>query len=418
MIELCSGVAASDRDAILARRLLLLGAALSGITASPGAWAQGEVELAEPEPCDPARTPSPEELERARESYKAGLVALEMEQYAEAEAAFRRALELSAKPRVIVAIARVAMAREDFVEARRLYRRFLACGQEADREVETALAKLQERIAHVTLTSLPEGARVEVDGKPIADPRARFDVNPGPHVLRVIGPDGREMENRLELISGEDLQLSISDFPPDCDRQPALCMPCLSPPPPPPAIRSSFLGVEAGGSLWLDTVSDDSRGRVGHGVRAVPFLALPLGRQVSLRLGAIGAAAWTPDGDFFPLGGDAQIAIGSSWWQMGLGLSGGWVLTSAERSRSESYGPRPGPFVEPYVQALGLRLFEPISVGLRVGSHLSEQANVREEHFGWSYVNVGLWLSVALTGDCDEWPGEGGCWSRGLLDQE
>jgi hypothetical protein len=191
-------------------------------------------------------------------------------------------------------------------------------------------------------------------------------------------------------------------------------MPCLSPPPPPPAIRKLHLGVEFGESLWLDMARGEVEGRVGHGARIVPFAAIPLSRMVALRLGGFGAATWTPAGDFFPLGGDAQISIGSSWWTMGLGVAGGWSLTSEERPKDELFAPQRGPFVEPYVQAIGIRLFEPLSIGLRVGHHLGKQANVREEGFGLSFVNMGVWLSVALTSDCEDEDGE--CLGRGVFD--
>jgi len=210
--------------------------------------------------------------------------------------------------------------------------------------------------------------------------------------------------------------LSIGDFPPDCDAHPALCMPCLSPPPPPPAIRTTHFGVELGEAAWVDMARGDVAGRVGHGARLVPFVAVPLSHVVRLRLGGFAAATWTPAGDLYPLGGDAQIAIGAKWWQMGLGVAGGYAISSVERPTDDRFVPLSGVFVEPYVQAVGIRLFEPMMAGLRFGHHLGRQANRRDEGFGLSFVNVGVWLSVALTSDCEDEDGE--CPKRGVFDDE
>ena len=66
------------------------------------------------------------------------------------------------------------------------------------------------------------------------------------------------------------------------------------------------------------------------------------------------------------------------------------------------FAPAPGMFIEPHVQLIAVRLLQPLSAGLRLGHHFSNQRSTREETFGLGHVNVGVWLSFALTEDCEE----------------
>lgn len=412
----------TDRDAILARRALFVGAALASI--APGARATDRCRPSEPTEAD--RSASEDHVQRA-------VRAAEQRDFDGAHAELTRAYELSPSPRLALQLARAARAAGNAVALARALERYVACSDD-EQTRERARAQLSEIASTLGVIEVraPAESEVTLDGVVLsAEVRAyTLFVTPGEHELVI--SDGRGSRRTQVSVGAGERQVIEVEAPPDCDAEPALCMPCLSqvtcdddpalcmpclsPPPPEQWVRQAHLTLEAGYALHLDSSREESDDGVGHGLWLAPMLNLPLGDVSSLGLGAYLAPAWTPDGDFLRFGPDARARVGGANWAAGVGVRGGWLALLRDEPRAGRSRPVSGWNVEPYLDLMALRVFERVTAGLRASLLLSREASRDAERFGLSHVTTGVWIGYAFGRDCDEdlsWT----CPKRGLLDE-
>ena len=159
-----------------------------------------------------AQDASPAETEEARRLFGEGIEALESEAWEIASQAFERSYELVPRASTLLNLATAQAELGQVLEAVESYRRFLA---EADRrqlrrhrrEAERAIAELEPRIAHVSVSipDLEEGDVVRLDNEPL--PMAAMDLelpmSPGLHVLEVRRVDDDIGRLELVLVEGE-----------------------------------------------------------------------------------------------------------------------------------------------------------------------------------------------------------------------
>ncbi len=406
------GVAPPERDVILSRRALFVGAALVGIQSGPRAATSDEA-------CALEHPPDAAALSEARSLYLQAQEAAKAADFEQAIGLFKKAYELSGNPRVLFNLGLSHLALQQYVEATGHLQRVVDCGDAgAAALAKDKLDSARKRIALISIENLRDDATVEIDGRVQDEIDGPIQVNPGGHVVAATTDDGQRVESAIHVGPGETLTINLESLlPPDCSANPALCMPCLSPPPPPPPVHSPHFGIDAGYATWFKIADDESSGRVGHGLRFVPYYLTPLsepeGAGFGLRVGAFVAPTWTPDGNFVPVGGDLLLNFGSGNFSAGLGASVGYTVTGSEPEARNVFAPAPGMFIEPHVQFIAVRLLRPLSAGLRLGHHFSNQHNTREETFGLGHVNVGVWLSFALTEDCEDF--EIPCPPRGIF---
>lgn len=405
-------MAPADRDTILRRRALFLGAALAQVQPSAGA---------QPAPlpqCAPADA-SPQDIQTASELYRAALLAKGTGDFPRAIDALTRAYQLSGKNQLLLSLADVLTAADQPANALRRIEQYIACSEAPNPEVEARLAEAKRQVARLSLTAMKPELRVELDGAQVPVGEATQWLDPGEHTLVVISRGDRS-ERRFVVTAGEEIEIDVAaSLPRSCDTDPAQCMPCLSPPPPPPNVRTTHLGVELGHAAWLSLSPAEGSSRLGQGLRLVLYASLPLNKDdgpgFALRLGPTVTQVWTPDGDFTPLGADVQLGFGSGLLTGSAGLGLGYTATPNEPASARFFTPSSGFFMEPYFNAAVVRLFEPLQVGLRVGHYVGHFRSTRDEQFGLGHINVGLWLSLALTPDCSKDYEETPCRGRGLF---
>lgn len=410
-------VAASDRDAILARRALLLGAALAGISSAGRA-------APERPPCAPATDPDPQALQEAQSLFESALGASDAGDFQSAKSQFARAFTLSGKLGALYKLALAHRALDEFSEAAAQLERVIQCGDPGLVSLaEADLAELRREAGQLVLEDVPEGAVIELDGRVQEVFGAPILIAPGQHSVVMTRPAKRPATVAFVVAKGEMFSLSLANMAgPDCDNDPGLCMPCLSPPPPPPAVRTTHLGIEAGYSTWISLARDQSTARIGHGLRVEPFVVLPMSEDkklpLSLRFAGLAAPTWTPSGDFLPLGADVALRFHAGNLRTGGGVAAGYRLTNAEPRERNVLSPAAGLFLEPHIDFLAVRLFEPVNLGLRIGHHFANYRSTQQETFGLGHVNVGLWLSLNLTADCDQDDYGDACPGRGVLSED
>jgi hypothetical protein len=155
--------------------------------------------------CAPAS--AQEDREAARAEFERGRSAFEAGAFREALEHFQEAYRLAPHPNVRVNIANCYDQLDRPIEALVHYENFLV---EADRppaarrrEVESAIARLRQRVGTITLQITPDGAQITIDGSemrraPVAEP---VRVVSGSHTV-VVELDGYRTERQTVVVEG------------------------------------------------------------------------------------------------------------------------------------------------------------------------------------------------------------------------
>ena len=174
------------------------------------------------EPAAPASLPSDDELAEllsnpvttAADAYELGRRLFEARRYDGAEQAWLRAFALGRDPRLLVAVADTRQRRGDEPGAVAMLEQYLVERPEApDAEsIEVRIATLLKSPAVLLVRSEQEGRAILVDGIPNAKKTpAELEVDPGVHVVVVVG-DGKQVgEKTVQVGYGEVLELEFSD---------------------------------------------------------------------------------------------------------------------------------------------------------------------------------------------------------------
>jgi hypothetical protein len=182
-----------------------LGVATASLVTSP-AWSQS---------APPASGEA--EVELARKHFGQGLKLYKEGDFDAALVQFERAYAAKSNFKVLYNIAQCYFELHQYVEARDALTRYVKDGEgklepERRAQVETDLAELQKRIAHLQLRVNVDGATVYVDGKKAGVtplPRA-LDVNEGQRTVSVEAPRYGSRQRLVRLAGGEEQVVTLS----------------------------------------------------------------------------------------------------------------------------------------------------------------------------------------------------------------
>lgn len=284
---------------------------------------------------------------KARAVYGKAKRAFQQKSYAEAAALFKEAYEYDPKPQLLFNIGQALKEAGELAEAESYYKRYLEELPEAPNrdEVLATLFTLQQvmaaSMAMITIDT-EEGLQVFVDQEP--EPRCEtpciINVNPGPHVVAVVGERYEREEQSVAPEAQEELMLSFTPkLKPGfmgsltvttdvegavlmVDGRPAGKLPLLDPIPLEPGVYPVAVMV-AGATKWTgtatvkadevatlnvplkDSLNDEDDGGGGGTMRVVAFSLWGAG-AVSLGAGALfGLSASSVESDL-----DAQLGRG------------------------------------------------------------------------------------------------------------
>ena len=196
-------------------RLLLVALLVLGLATPADAQSAAE-------PAPPAPLPSDDELAEllsnpvttAADAYGLGRRLFEARRYDGAEQAWLRAFALGRDPRLLVAVADTRQRRGDEPGAVAMLEQYLVERPEAPdaASIQVRIATLLKSPAVLLVRSEQEGRAILVDGVPSAEKTpAELDVEPGVHVVVVVG-DGRQVgEKTVQVGYGEVRELDFGD---------------------------------------------------------------------------------------------------------------------------------------------------------------------------------------------------------------
>lgn len=188
----------------------------------------------------PAAAPSASDIERAKQSFKAGAAAYAAGDYLAAIEALEAAYALTPLPPIAFSLAQaerrqyfVARQPEHLTRSIALFRRYLeqtpSGGRRADAidalaQLEPILAKLDaaaasapaaapERRTRLIVFSETPGAQISVDGARGSGSPLLVDVSPGKHRVEVRAPGFAASDREVTALSGELLPVSVSLVP-------------------------------------------------------------------------------------------------------------------------------------------------------------------------------------------------------------
>ena len=210
------------------------------------------------------------DVEQARKHFAQGLKLYKDGDFDAALLQFERAYAVKTNFKVLYNMAQCHFELHQYVEARDTLSRYLKDGAgsiEAERQsaVESDLAELQRRIAHVKLSVNVSGATVYVDGKKagVTPLTAAIDVNEGQRAISVETPDRGSKQRLVRVAGGEEQSISL-----DFEAAPSAA-PAVSGPPPARAANPEPRGLGAG--FWITGVGALA---LGAGAGVTGYLAL------------------------------------------------------------------------------------------------------------------------------------------------
>jgi hypothetical protein len=181
--------------------------------------------------------------ERARQLFESAMEAADRAEYGRARDLFRRSLEISLRPATAENLALVLRALGETVEAVEVLDAIDRgdFGDVAPEHLEVLRARRAETAAEVGAVLLTvrrgQDADVRVDGSLVPNASGswpqRLRVDGGRHVIVVSTPDGRSVEDRVDVPPGGEAALTIT-----------------LPPPSPPPSRSEDEGTSVLASPW------------------------------------------------------------------------------------------------------------------------------------------------------------------------
>jgi tetratricopeptide (TPR) repeat protein len=223
------------------------------------------------------------EVVQARKHFSQGLKLYKEGDFDAALVQFERAYAVKPNYKVLYNIAQSYFELRQYVEARDSLTRYLKDGGDAiDAErratVESDLAELQRRIAHLKLTVNVQGASVYVDGKKVGTtPLSQaVDVSEGQRTVAVESADRGTKQRVVRLAGGEELTIDIV-FEEPGKLAPAAISSGSAPPPAP----SNGLGA----GFWITGIGALA---LGAGAGVTGYLTLKAEREHDDNLGKLG----------------------------------------------------------------------------------------------------------------------------------
>ncbi len=220
---------------------------------SSGAWAQTPSPTtpapvpttATPAPTAAPPEPTPEQRELARSAYTQGQALFAEGKYTEAKAAFEQAHAAVPNPVVLLSLAECDARLGNLEGAHATYQRYLTERPDApDRaDVEQKIAELAATPATLSLTSVPSGASIVIDGKPTGKVTpAELPIERGDHQVELLlaGHETNRASVSARIGARHELEVVLEPLPPP---------PPVAPPPSTAASVSDSGSPEA--ALWI-----------------------------------------------------------------------------------------------------------------------------------------------------------------------
>jgi hypothetical protein len=229
---------------------------------APSAWGQAASE-------DPTTN-----VARAR--FKEGVDYYDKGQYEQARAAFLQAYALKKHPAVLINLAWSCLKGGHALEAERAFRQYLADSKEINEkqraDANDGLTQARAKLGRIDVTA-PAGTEVTIDAEavgtaPLADGVA---VEPGPHTVKMRGPDGAVETESVSVGAGEKVSARFNRAstvaPGPVSAPPIPAPPAEAAPSPPPAAEG-----ESGPGSSIASPSASPPGPTEHGEMSVaPF---------------------------------------------------------------------------------------------------------------------------------------------------
>lgn len=202
----------------------------------------------------------------ARSHFQRGVVLYRSGAYDAALAEFSRAYDAAPNYRILYNLAQIQAQKHDYVEARRLFSRYLEAGG-ADvpaaraNAVRAELAELAQRVSRLQVDTNVDAARLFVGDLPAIElPRDEpVLLNAGIYRLRVEKPGYVTSSQTLTLAGGEEVSVSVeleAELDMDDVPRPPPSPPAATPPPRPAPDRSAlWASLVATGALTGATVT-------------------------------------------------------------------------------------------------------------------------------------------------------------------
>lgn len=153
----------------------------------------------------------------ARKAFESGAQAYREGRYQDAVQFFLQAYEEDRKPALIYNAAQAYEKAGDTPNALRSYRRFLRLAPDADDRptvelrVKNLEARLREQgVQQVSVFSTPEGASVELDGKPAGKTPWSAEISPGRHVIVLRYEGLPDVTKEFMLAADRSLELDVA----------------------------------------------------------------------------------------------------------------------------------------------------------------------------------------------------------------
>jgi hypothetical protein len=165
----------------------------------------------------PSEAQGDADVAAARAAFREGIEAASAERWPEARDRFRRAYELSPRPRILVNLGSAYRQTGELLEAREAYQRFLVDAEDRDlrRTVEAELAEVINLIPQLTIRveNLQDGDRVLLDGEEVDRLGSAFETNPGMRSVEVqrTGRTVAQVRVNVEPQGTEEVQLRAPD---------------------------------------------------------------------------------------------------------------------------------------------------------------------------------------------------------------
>ncbi len=390
-----------DRREILRRRARFVASALSGLMISRALSA----DVAAVPECPPEKQLSDEERDTVRALFQRSQDLYAAGEYAHAIDVLDKVYELSANPRVLVALAQVLSAAGDHARALTEARRALSCApNDLAREKLTRIVERADQIVgSLQITSAPEGAELELDGKPIGKtPLAEpLIVNAGRHELKARWVDEKkEATHALDVESGSTVtvHLTPSGSSEECENHPCVCLqPCLQPPLDPEPLPHFGLGLGYMG--WFDFEDD-----FGHGAHANFFYETPLAPKISLRMGLSVTPTYSEQGSLVPIGAELVALMRRDPVVVGINLSGGWIWVDEQAPETrEQRVPRTGAFIAAPGMTLGLRASSRVTFGIQASPVIALMETDGNEQYGLAWLRAGAFFTYGFGAGCERY---------------
>lgn len=267
---------------------VLLGLVCAALLGAPARRASAQ-DPPPPAAAAPAAEPSPEAKREAGERFQRGVKFHKDAEYQAAHIEFKRAYELAPNYRVLYNLGQTSRELKDHAGALRYFERYLAeGGKEIDakrrRDVEQWVAELRPKVAHVTLSTAPEGAEITVDDvlvgvTPLAEPLV---LNAGRRKINAALSGHAPVQRFIDVAGSEKVDVALELSP-------------LAPPAPPEEPRPK---PEAGTVVLPGPLTAPPPAPPDEGMSALPWIGLAATGALGVGWGVLGVTALGAQSDF------------------------------------------------------------------------------------------------------------------------